>query len=93
MIVCPKCGRQVIPVKKFSWAWFLLGFCFPYLVYHAFLKQPKSCPYCRCTNVFKQSRKQKKALKQQTCGCPVCGAVIAIGSNPCPNCGTGLSWH
>jgi hypothetical protein len=30
---------------------------------------------------------------QQTSTCPICGATIAFGANPCPNCGTGLDWN
>ena len=36
--------------------------------------------------------RQQTPEAQQTYGCPTCGAAIAFGSNPCPNCGTGLNW-
>jgi len=36
--------------------------------------------------------RQQTPEAQQTYGCPTCSAAIAFGSNPCPNCGTGLNW-
>ena len=35
---------------------------------------------------------QQRPGAQQAFICPRCGAAIAFGSNPCPNCGTGLNW-
>ena len=35
---------------------------------------------------------QQQPGAQQLFTCPGCGAAIAFGSNPCPNCGMGLNW-
>ena len=42
---CAGCHRFMMPVKTFSWGWFLLGGGLPYLLYFVG-KSARECPVC-----------------------------------------------
>lgn len=51
MLKCNACSRQVIPMKAFSWPWFLMWLLLTgvggvlYLIYYL-TKTPRVCPAC-----------------------------------------------
>lgn len=64
---CVHCDREVRPIKKFSWGWFLI-WCITfvggivYIIYYAFFKK-KECPICRSKDL--RSKPKNKPSKPQ----------------------------
>ena len=60
-MICPNCGRDIVPTKGFGCGWFILwlvvGFFtlfIPTLVYVIYYvsKTPRECPVCGYKNVY-----------------------------------------
>ena len=70
--ICPKCKKEISPVRLFSWGWFAFWFVlgvFPSLFYIASYskKIPKGCPECRYKNVYdegKQVLEEEEKLRE-----------------------------
>lgn len=66
---CPLCDRKVEPIKKFSWAFFLLtvwiGIGLLYLLYYLLLGAKKYCPICGTKRLQSVDKVAEQAILQQ----------------------------
>jgi len=68
--ICPRCGKEIEPVRKVGWGWFalwlLLGIL-PVLIYvfYHFTKVPKTCLFCGYRDVYDRGKHlDKDKIKQ-----------------------------